>query len=175
VSSCGRSSTGDTGSVIFPDIDGRSLAGADLAIPSGLAGHTNVLLLAFQQRHQRDIDAWIDALGQRGIATSPPHDAKGRPTGEQVAVVLYEIPMLGAKWQPFRGFIDGGMASGIGVPSVLARTVTAYGQIGPVERSLRLTSRTQVYAVVVRDHQVLALEPGWPGNVDAVVDAALGQ
>jgi hypothetical protein len=161
--------------VIFPDIDGRSLAGADLAIPSGLAGHTNILLLAFQQRQQRDIDAWIDALGKRDIPTSPPHDATGRPTGDRVPVVLYEIPMLGAKWQPFRGFIDGGMASGIGVPSVLARTVTAYGQIGPVERSLRLTSRAQVYAVVVRDHQVLALEPGWPGNVDAIVAAALAQ
>lgn len=161
--------------MIFPDIDGRSLAGAELAIPSGLAGRTNILLLAFQQRHQRDIDAWIDALGERGIDTSPPHDAKGRPTGERVPVVLYEIPLLGAKWQPFRGFIDGGMASGIGIPAVLARTVTAYGQIGPVERSLHLPSRGQVYAVVVRDHRVLALEPGWPGNVDAVMDAALAQ
>ncbi len=162
----------DNSKVLFPDIAGRSLAGAALQIPDDLAGQTNVLLLAFQQRQQRDIDGLIDALGQRGIDTSPPHDTQGLPTGERVEVVLYEIPLLGAKWQPFRSFIDGGMASNIGVPAVLARTVTAYGQIGAVERSLNLPSRDQVYAVVVRGRDVLAVQPGWPGDVDAIVTAA---
>ncbi len=161
--------------MLFPDIAGRSLAGASLQIPSDLAGQTNILLLAFQQRQQRDIDGLIDALGQRGIDTSPPHDAQGLPTGERVQVVLYEIPLLGAKWQPLRSFIDGGMASNIRVPAVLARTVTAYGQIGPVERNLNLPNRDQVYAVVVRGYDVLTVEPGWPSEVDAIVTAAFAE
>ena len=101
--------------------------------PDDLAGQTNILLLAFKQHHQRDIDGWIDAPAPRGVTTSPPHDEKGRAIDTTVPLVLYEIPMIGARWQPVRQFIDGGMATSIRVPSVLARTVTVYGQIGEVE------------------------------------------
>jgi hypothetical protein len=156
----------------MPTLEGRSLAGSDLRIPDELAGDTNILLLAFQQRHQRDIDAWIEALGAAGIATSPPHDAKGRATSGRLPVVLYEIPLIGARWQPFRGFIDGGMSSSIRVPEILARTVTVYGQIGEVESALQLPDRGQVYAVVERAHEVLSIHAGWPGDVEAVVTAA---
>ncbi len=157
----------------MPTVKGRSLAGSELAVPGGLAGETNILLLAFHQWHQRDIDAWIAALSDAGIPTSPPHDERGRATSERVPVVLYEIPMLGGKWQPFRGFIDGGMASSIKVPAILARTVTVYGQIGDVERALELPDRRHVYAAVERDAQILAIERGWPGDVDAIVRSAL--
>ena len=58
--------------------------------------------------------------------------------------------MIGARWQPVRQFIDGGMATSIRVPSVLARTVTVYGQIGQVEDALELPDRAQVCAVVER-------------------------
>ena len=157
----------------MPTVKGRSLAGSELDVPGGLAGSTNILLLAFHQWHQRDIDAWIGALGDAGIPTSPPHDEKGRATPESVPLVLYEIPMIGGRWQPFRGFIDGGMASSIKVPKILARTVTVYGQIGEVEKALDLPDRRRVYAVVERDSQILAIERGRPGDVDAIVRAAL--
>lgn len=156
----------------FPRVRGRSLAGSELDVPDGLAGDTNILLLAFQQRHQRDIDGWIDALGNAGITTNPPHDEKGRATAERIPLVLYEVPMLGGRWQPMRGFIDGGMATSIKVPAVLSRTVTVYGQIGEVETALQLPDRRHVYAVVERASDVLAIEQGWPGNVEAIVAAA---
>lgn len=159
--------------VHFPRVRGRSLAGSELDVPDDLAGETNILLLAFKQHHQRDIDGWIDALGNAGVSTSPPHDERGRALDADVPLVLYEIPMIGARWQPVRGFIDGGMASSIRVPSVLARTVTVYGQIGQVEDALGLPDRAQVYAVVERAGRVLAIERGWPGDVEAIVTAAM--
>ena len=60
----------------LPRVRGRSLAGSELDVPDDLAGQTNILLLAFKQHHQRDIDGWIDALGTAGVTTSPPHDEK---------------------------------------------------------------------------------------------------
>jgi hypothetical protein len=156
--------------MIFPRIRGRSLAGSDIVVPDDLAGEMNVLLLAFQQRHQSTVDRWIDAVVQAGADPSPPHDAEGRAVPGSVPSVVYEIPLLGAKWIPFRGFIDGGMASGIRVPEVLARTVTAYGQIGPVEAALGLRDRHQVVAVVLRGDEVVAMQRGQPGT-GPVLDA----
>ena len=37
----------------------------------------------------------------------------------------------------------------------------------------RGSDRAQVYAVVERAGQVLAIERGWPGDVDAIVTAAM--
>lgn len=157
----------------FPELSGRSLAGRNLRIPGDLAGETNVLLLAFRQRQQRDIDHWITALGAVGVATSPPHDEGGLPILGRLAAVLYELPLLGARWLAARAFIDGGMASNIADPAVLARTVTVYGQIGAVERALHLPTRDQVYAVVEREGAVAHISAGWPGDVAGVV-AAIG-
>jgi hypothetical protein len=142
---------------------GKALDGAEVVVPEECAGDTNVLLLAFQQRQQRDIDQWIAALGEAGVATSPLTPGP---------VVLYELPLLGARWQPFRQVIDGGMAANIRVPEVLARTVTVYGQTGAIERALDLPTRDRVYAVVERDGEVLHIEPGWPADVGAVMQAA---
>lgn len=126
----------------FPQLRGRSLAGVDLRLPGDLPGDTHVLLLAFQQRQQGDIDGWISALQAEDVAG------------------IYELPLLGAKWQPFRPVIDGGMAAGIRVPEVLARTITVYGQIGAVERALQLPSRDRVYAVVESGGQVAHVAQG---------------
>lgn len=159
--------------VRFPSLRGRSLAGSDLLIPDDLAGRRNVLLLAFWQRHQSTVDEWITALGAAGIATTPPHDEHGRAVSGRVDCVLYELPLLGGKWTPFRRFIDGGMATNIAAPDVLARTVTVYGQIGEVEAALSIPDRAEVVAVVVDGHDVTALQRGRPTRIDEIVDAAL--
>lgn len=155
----------------FPRVHGRSLAGTDVLVPDDLAGETTVLVLAFQQRHQGAVDRWIDAVVAAGAEPSPPHDATGRAVPGRVPVAVYELPLLGAKWTPLRGFIDGGMASGIRVPAVLARTVTVYGQIGPVEKALGLPDRQQVAAVVLRGDEVVALQRGEPDDPREVLAA----
>lgn len=157
----------------FPRLRGRSLAGTDLLVPDDLAGRRNVVVLAFQQRHQACVDRWIDAVVAAGAAASPPHDAEGRALPGSIPVAVYEVPMLGAKWTPFRGFIDGGMASGIRMPDVLARTVTVYGQIGAVEQALGLPDRRQVAAVVLDGDEVLVMQRGEPDDPRPVIDGML--
>jgi hypothetical protein len=137
----------------FPRLHGRSLAGEELEVPDDLPGSDHVLLLAFQQWQQRDIDAWIAARSVLGVES------------------IYEVPMLGGRWQPFRRVIDGGMAANIRDQHVLTHTVTVYGQISAVEGALSLPTRDQVYAVVVRGDEVRHVAPGRPGDAEVVAVA----
>lgn len=138
--------------MLFPSITGTSLNGAHVRIPEDLPDPC-VLLLAFKQGQQSDIDAWIAALEAAGV------DA------------LFELPMLGAKWRPFRTVIDGGMAANIADGAVRERTITVYGQIGPVEQALELPNRAQVYAVVISAGQVQCIQAGPPHDTQDVVTA----
>lgn len=138
--------------MLFPSITGTTLNGAHMRIPEDLPDPC-VLLLAFRQGQQSDIDAWITTLEAAGI------DA------------LFELPMLGAKWRPFRAVIDGGMASNIADEVVRDRTITVYGQIGPVEQALALPNRAQVYAVVVVYGQVRCIQAGVPDDAQDIVAA----
>ena len=73
-------------------VSSRTLAGRELTVPDGLDGPT-LLLVAFRQEQQRDVDTWIAAV----------------PDGAGVS--LLEVPVLARRWRPARRFIDGGMAS----------------------------------------------------------------
>jgi hypothetical protein len=138
--------------MLFPSITGTSLNGTHMRIPEDLPD-PYVLLLAFKQTQQSDVDAWIATLEAAGV------DA------------LFELPMLGAKWRPFRAVIDGGMATNIADDIVRDRTITVYGQIGPVEQALALPNRAQVYAVVVGDGQVRCIRAGLPHDAQDLIAA----
>lgn len=139
-----------TGDLRFPRVPGRSLAGSEMLFPEDLAGEVNVLILAFRQHQQADVDDWMARLATAGVPQSPPHSDDGRAlAGGVVPLAMYEVPLLGARYAPMRRFIDGGMAVSIRRPDILARTVTVYGQIGPIESGLRLSNRDTVHTVVV--------------------------
>ena len=87
----------------FPDLDGVSLLGEAKHLPADLPADPTLVLLAFRQRQQAQVDRWIARAGDAPVV---------------------EIPCLGRQWRPVRRFIDGGMASSIGDPVVLARTIT---------------------------------------------------
>lgn len=76
----------------FPRLHGRRLDGVQVRLPDDLPGRS-LVVLAFHQRHQRDVDAWL--------ARVPP------------GVPCFEVPLLGARWTPARPLIDGGMARGV--------------------------------------------------------------
>jgi hypothetical protein len=99
---------------------GRALDGTPWRLPDDLPAARTLVLLAYRQRHQRDVDAWIDLAVALGVPPTP----RGAPRPMATAVI--EVPTLGRRWLPARRFIDGGMATGIADPDVLARTVTAY-------------------------------------------------
>jgi hypothetical protein len=101
-------------------VEGRALDGTAYRLPEELPGSSTLVIIAFRQQHQRDVDGWIELAVSLGVPASPL--GAERP----MATAVVEVPLLGRRWLPARRFIDGGMASGIGDPVVLARTITAY-------------------------------------------------
>lgn len=135
----------------FPELSGVTLLGEPMRLPGGLPAERTLVLLAFRQRQQGQVDRWIArAVAELGVAPTP----RG-PAAPETAVV--EVPCLSRRWRPARRLIDGGMASSIGDPDVLARTVTVYGDVAAVLRGIGADGPDAVQARVVRrDGSVLA-------------------
>lgn len=114
------------------DVIGRftstTLAGAELAVPDDLPAPT-LLLFAYRQRQQRDVDTWIAAV---------------RGTG----VELLEVPVLGRQWLPGRRFIDGGMAANMD-RSTREQTMCVYTSVAAFRRDVLGVSSSRVLAALV--------------------------
>jgi hypothetical protein len=144
--------------VRFPSLRGRDLEFRARRIPEDLPGERRVVIVAFHQRHQRVVDAWIDALDGRGIP----------------GLRLYEIPTIGLRWRWVRNAIDGGMATAIRDLAVRERTITVYTRLRPVVRALGLAGRGDVLvAALAPDGSILSSAIGepTPERVDAIAGA----
>jgi hypothetical protein len=149
--------------MIFPNVTGRSLGGVDIALPHELPATRTLCLVAFRQWHQPCVDRWITAVEAAGVPGSPMD-----LTSADEACVL-EIPVIGTQWRLGRRFIDGGMATSIRIPRVLARTITVYTDVGAFQRALAIPGSDDVQALVVtRQGDILARAAGEP------TDEALG-
>ena len=143
--------------VEFPRVEGRSLAGSEVVLPTDLPAPRTLALIAFQQRHQGCVDRWIARAERAGVPGSPVDMAPGDET------CVVEIPVLSTRWKVGRGFIDGGMASSIRIPRVLARTITVYTNVSAFQKVLGIRGSNDVQACVVGpDGEVLARVPGEP-------------
>lgn len=139
-----------TGDLQLPAFEVVDLHGRSHQIPADLPASRTAVILAFRQSHQQLVDAWIARLEAGGVVGSPGEFV----TGDEPA--LLEVPVLSRRWRPFRGFIDGGMAAGIKVPRVLARTQTAYMDRTPLFAALQIPDDSTVcVAVVERSGRVL--------------------
>ena len=143
----------------FPAVDGRTLLGANMALPADFPADRTLAVVAFQQRQQSCVDRWID----RAVAAGVPPTTRGA-TGPIPAAVV-EVPVLSTRWRPVRRFIDGGMTRGIGDPDVLVRTITVYTDVAVFQRFLAIPNSDEVHALVVdRDGTILARGCGDPDD-----------
>ena len=76
-----------------------------------------------------------------------------------------------------RRLIDGGMASSIAQPPILARTITVYGDVGAILKAIGAPNRDVIQARVVRrSGEVLAAAagepegPGWDAIAASLLD-----
>lgn len=142
----------------FPSIPTRTLQGVDKHLPGDLPAARTLVIVAFQQRHQRDVDAWMAVAEDRGWLTD-----LAEPHSNQPMFAAIEVPCISRRWGPARWFIDGGMTAGIRVPTVLARTWTAYTDVGRVQRALGVANSDDIWVGVVQpDGEVLATTMGVP-------------
>ena len=145
---------------MFPRVDGRALDGTDIALPFGLPAPRTLCLVAFRQWHQACVDRWIARAEEAGISGSP----MDLQPGDESCVV--ELPVIGTQWRLGRRFIDGGMATSIRIPRVLARTITVYTDVGAFQKSLGINGSGDVVAMVVTPQgEVLARADGDPTDV----------
>lgn len=119
----------------FPRIEARNLERREVLLPEAFDGERNVVMIAFQQRHQVLVDSWVPWL--ETIATSDP------------GFRFYEIPAIGRVWSPFRSLIDGGMAAAIREPVILRRTLTFYGDVSRLTKPLGIVDRNTIHVVAV--------------------------
>lgn len=109
--------------------DSTTLAGRPLAVPEDLDRPT-LLLFAYEQRQQRDVDTWIR------VVADPP------------AVAVLEVPVLGRRWMPVRRFIDGGMASNMD-RTTREQTMCVYTDVAAFRRDVLGVDSTAVLAALV--------------------------
>lgn len=165
----------DARSLRFASLRTRALDGTARHLPAELPGERTLVVLAYRQRHQRDVDAWIELAVAVGVPPTP----RGHELPMSTAVV--EVPFLSARWLPVRRLIDGGMAQGIADPDVLARTLTAYGSpaahrraCGLARSGARGASGEEVEALVVDRTGAVSWHASGPlSRADAVTRDAL--
>ena len=153
----------------FPALRGVSLLGEEVRLPAELPAWRTLVLCAFRQRQQAPVDRWIArAVDELGVAPTP------LGLAPDAATAVVEVPCLGRRWRPARRLIDGGMASSIGDPAILARTITVYGDVGAILAALGASGPDEVQArVVERNGAVVAAAAGEPEGAgwEAIADA----
>ena len=120
----------------FPDTEGTSLSLVDHHLPSTLGGVANLLLIAFRQWQQRDVDTWVPTA--RALADEYP------------GFRVYELPVISKLYRPVAGFIDGGMRSGIPDPDVRDMTITIYLDRKRFMRNLSIESAGAIVPMLVK-------------------------
>ncbi|HXV93438.1 MAG TPA: hypothetical protein VD813_09085 [Pseudonocardia sp.] len=121
--------------VAFPRLIARDLTGRDVALPSGLPGERNVVLVAFRRAQQDAVDSWLPWLEQR--------------TAGDPGLRAVEMPTIGSWWSPARPAIDGGMAAGVRDESARRRTLTVYTDVRRVTAALGIDGRDTIRLFLV--------------------------
>ena len=120
----------------FPTVTGTSLAGAPTTFPDAVAGRPAVLLIAYEQQTQFDVDRWLLGFVQA-----------------QLDAAIYELPTIpGAIPGLFAGSIDEGMRGGIPKED-WAVVVTMYDDGDAIARFTGNDKRRGSARVVVLDER----------------------
>lgn len=132
---------------VFPPVTGRALIGEAFTVPVDLEKPGTLIIVAFYQDQQPDVDTWIPAM--EALET------------ERSDFAFYEFPTI-SKLNPFvRWFIYRGMRSGIKAERARARTVTLHIDKAPFKEELGIEDEDRIYAFLVDpDGSVLWRESG---------------
>lgn len=122
--------------IYFPAVSGSNLAKRPFRLPADFEGDYNLVLIAFKQHQQRDIDTWLPLARQLAAA-----DSRWR---------YYELPVIRDMNFLYRAFIDGGMRSGIPDQTARETTITLYLDKKAFRHALGLPHEDTIYVLVVK-------------------------
>ncbi|MBO6739828.1 MAG: hypothetical protein JJ916_08225 [Phycisphaerales bacterium] len=120
----------------FPQITAENLNRVEMTLPDDLAGSPALILIAYKQKQQTNVNTWLDRMEE--IESAIP------------GVQIIETPTISSgKWGWMAGFIDGGMRSGIPDPEARARTITLYTDVSLFNHALMIEDTDTIYAVLL--------------------------
>jgi hypothetical protein len=119
----------------FPSVTGSNLQRRKLDLPEGFEGELNLVLIAFQQWHQSQVDTWIPLARQLEEA--------------HPALRYYELPTIQRLNALARTFINEGMRAGIPDPVSRERTITLYVDKTAFKQALQLPREDDIYVLLL--------------------------
>jgi hypothetical protein len=122
----------------FPAVIGSNLQRRKLDLPQDFEGELNLVLIAFQQWQQTQVDTWIPFARQL--------------EGTHSGLRYYELPTIQRLNVLARTFINEGMRAGLPDPIVRERTITLYLDKNAFRQALQLPHEDDIY-VLLLDHQ----------------------
>jgi hypothetical protein len=126
----------------FPAVTGSNLQREKLALPQDFEGEQNLVLIAFQQWQQAQVDTWLPYARQLESTHS--------------GVRYYELPTIQRLNVLSRTFINEGMRAGIPDPVARERTITLYVDKLAFRQALQLPGEDNIYVLLLdRQGQVL--------------------
>ena len=119
----------------FPEVSGSNLLRRKVNLPGDLQGSLNILFVAFQQRHQTLINAWVPRVRQ--LEQSFP------------GVQFYELPVIQKLNFISQTFINEGMRAGIPNHTTREKTITLYLDKLEFRRMLEIPHEQTIWVLVL--------------------------
>jgi hypothetical protein len=129
----------------MPTVEADTLNEKSLMLPRDLPGEKTLVLIAFAESQQKNVDTWIAGLNLNTANFS-----------------WIETPVIDPLYSFFSGFIQNGMRKGIPDLQARARTVTIFTKRADFLKAMGLPESTNtIYAIVVdRTGNILARAEG---------------
>jgi hypothetical protein len=129
----------------MPNIAAANLNKDAINWPAGLPAARTIILVAFAQSQQDNIDGWVAGMMLK---------AAGAPA-------WFEVPVISNYGAAGRWFIDNGMRRGITDPKDRAKVVTVYTGKTAFKKSMGIPNESDVHVFVVdRSGEVIARVSG---------------
>ena len=130
---------------MFPRVEGKNLHGELISFPEVFASQDfNVIIVAFEQEQQNDVDTWLPAL------------IKLETQRDDLRVM--ELPTIAKMNRLMRWVIYRGMRSGIKDSAARSRTVTLHIDKRPFKKALKIESERDIRLYLVDAKGIIAWE-----------------
>ena len=110
----------------FPEVTAESLAKTLESIPDSAKGKVTLIVVAFLQQSQPQLDSWLGPFAER--------------FGSKEGFTFYEVPMISSGYKFMRFVIDSGMRGGT-PKNKHKNVVTMYGDVEKYMNELNLEAR----------------------------------
>ena len=126
----------------FPTLTGNNLNREEVTIPNDLNEKPLLVILAFEQYHQRTVDEII-------------YQIEGEVSPSSINII--ETPVLAGSSKLFQSYLDGIMRGGIKDYDIRARTITIYGKKDEILEQLKIEDQNVYWYLIGKDTSTILL------------------